>query len=76
MAHITPISYIRFEKFLRSVGCTFDRQEGDHLIYKKSGLNRPIVFPKIKDIPKFIILNNLRTLKIGREKYLKIISNL
>lgn len=42
----------------------------------KKGLIRPIIIPAIKDIPVFIIHNNLRLLGISHEEYLKIISDL
>jgi hypothetical protein len=57
-------------------GCKYDRIEGDHCIYKKDGLKRPIIFPMIKDIPVFIILNNLKTLGISREEYFKLLGKL
>ena len=37
------------------------RQEGDHLIYTKPGVLRPVVIPKSLGVPVFIIKNNLRT---------------
>jgi predicted RNA binding protein YcfA (HicA-like mRNA interferase family) len=73
VSRITPISYKKFEKFLFKVGCEFVRQKGDHRIYKKEGLARPIIIPAVKEIPVFIILNNLRILGISREEYLEII---
>ncbi len=71
MPKIIPISWRKFGKFLLSVGCELHHTGGDHLIYKKKGLKRPIVVPKIRDIPQFIILNNLRVLGINRDEYLE-----
>jgi predicted RNA binding protein YcfA (HicA-like mRNA interferase family) len=76
VSRLTPVDYRRFDKFLRYVGCEFVRQKGDHRIYRKANLKRPIVIPAIKDIPVFIILNNLRVLGISKEEYLSISSNL
>lgn len=76
MPRLSPIHYRKFEKYLLYVGCTFDRQRGDHRIYKRSDLKRPIVIPADKSIPVFIILNNLRILKISREEYLEIINKI
>jgi predicted RNA binding protein YcfA (HicA-like mRNA interferase family) len=70
MPRLTPIHYKEFEKFLLHIGCRFIRQKGDHRIYNKPGLKRPIVIPAIKDIPIFIIRNNLRVLDISVEEYL------
>lgn len=76
MSRITPIDYKKFDKFLQYIGCVFIRQKGDHRIYRKANLKRPIVIPAVKDIPIFIILNNLRVLGISKEEYLSIIANL
>ena len=74
MPRIESIHWKEFEKFLFQVGCEFKREKGDHRIYWKQGLKRPIVIPRDTSLPAFIILNNLRVLDISREEYLKIIS--
>jgi len=74
MPRIQSIHWKEFEKFLIKVGCEFKREKGDHRIYWKNGLSRPIVIPRDKSLPAFIILNNLRVLGISRNEYLKIIS--
>jgi len=56
------------------VGCEFKREKGDHRIYWKAGIKRPLVIPRDTSLPAFIILNNLRVLGISREEYLKILS--
>ncbi len=76
MSRLAPIDYKRFDKFLKYIGCKFVRQKGDHRVYTKANLIRPIVIPAIKDIPVFIILNNLRILGITKEEYLSILQNL
>lgn len=73
MPHIQSIHWKEFEKFLLKIGCEFVREKGDHRIYKKEGLKRPVVIPRDTSLPAFIILNNLRTLGISREEYLEII---
>ena len=75
MPRLAPISYKKFKIFLEYIGCTFHRQKGDHLIYRRSDLKRPIVFPA-DDLPVFIIKNNLRVLNISREEYLDIMKEL
>ncbi len=45
-----------------------------HRIYHKDGLKRPIIVPQTKHLTVNVILSNLRTLKMDREEYLKIIS--
>jgi predicted RNA binding protein YcfA (HicA-like mRNA interferase family) len=58
------------------IGCRIVRTKGDHCIYKKEGLKRPIIVPMINDIPVFIIQNNLKTLGITREEYFKLLDKI
>lgn len=76
MPHITPVNWKEFEKFLLFIGCKFERQKGDHKIYWRTGLKRPIVLPTYKSIPIFVIRNNLRILNISAEEYLEIMRKL
>lgn len=76
MPHLAPIHWKEFEKFLFYVGCNFKRQSGDHKIYWRVGLKRPIILPTYKSIPIFIIRNNLRLLGISVEEYLQIVKKL
>jgi len=71
MPKIAAIHWKKFEAFLLLVGCEFKREKGDHRIYWKSGVKRPIVIPRDTSLPAFIILNNLKILGISREEYLK-----
>ncbi len=73
MGRIRAIHWKEFEKFLLHVGCVFKREKGDHRVYSKEGLKRPIIVPRDTSLPPFIILNNLRTLGVSREKYLSFI---
>jgi hypothetical protein len=52
------------------------QDSGDHYVYTKPGVIRPVVIPEWPQIPVFIIKNNLRTAGISREKYLKDIQRL
>lgn len=76
MPRLTPIKRKKFEKFLVFIGCCLKRQKGDHLIYDRAGLKRPVIITVDKEVPVFIIRNNLRTLNIPVEEYLKIIQQL
>ena len=74
LARLVPIHWQRFERVLLKSGCWFDRQEGDHRIYKRDGLSRALVVPMESDLPVFIIKNNLRVLGISREEYFELLS--
>jgi len=76
MPRLKPVSWKKFEKFVFYVGCYYERKSGDHRIYGRSDLNRPVVFPEDKEIPVFIIRNNLRTLGISHNGYLSILNRL
>ena len=76
MPRITPVHWKKFEKFVLFVGCRFERQRGDHRIYSRVGLNRPVVIPEDSELPVFIIRNNLRTLDISPKEYLEILKQL
>ncbi|MFH1713142.1 MAG: type II toxin-antitoxin system HicA family toxin [Candidatus Jacksonbacteria bacterium] len=74
MPRIHTIHWKKFERFVLYVGCNFARQEGDHRIYWRDDLKRPVVFPQEKDVPIFIIRNNLRVLGISSKEYLEILN--
>ena len=76
MAGIRPIHHRKFEKFLTHIGCRFVRQSGDHKMYKRSDLTRPIVVRAVKDLPVVEIRCNLKTLNISNEEYISILENL
>ena len=76
MPSIRPINHRLFEKFLLHIGCYPDRQVGDHKIYKRAGLTRPLVVRIKKDLPIMEIRSNLKTLGISNEEYLAILENL
>lgn len=71
MAKLSRVHWKKFEAFLFSVGCVFESERGDHRKYSKPGLLRPVIIPRDKQLPVFIVLNNLRTLGVSREEYLK-----
>jgi predicted RNA binding protein YcfA (HicA-like mRNA interferase family) len=76
MPRLTPVKIKKYQKFLEYVGCFYKRTKGDHLVYNRKGLLRPIIFPKEREIPKFIIRNNLRTLNISLDEYFEILKKL
>lgn len=74
MGEIQSIHWKKFERFLLAVGCEFKREKGDHRIYWKKGIKRPVVIPRDSRLPAFIVHNNLRVLGISREEFLEIVS--
>jgi len=76
MAHLAPIHWKKFEKFLVYIGCHFEREKGDHRIYWREDLKRPVVIPRDAQLPVFVIRNNLRILNISPEEYLEILKRI
>lgn len=76
MAGIVPVHYKQLERVVLSAGCRFVRQRGDHRVYWRNDLKRPVIIPTYKAIPVFIIKNNLRLLGISPEEYLRILETL
>ena len=76
MAALRPIHYAKFEKFLKEIGCHLVRQRGDHHVWDRTGLIRPVIVRTKKDLPIMEIKSNLRTLGISTEEYLSVIEKL
>ena len=55
MPQIKPVDWKTLTKVFEKTGWKHLRTKGDHLVYGKEGYLRPIVIPKYKEIPKFII---------------------
>lgn len=73
MPKISPVSYKKLVKVFEAEGFKKVRQKGDHLIYTKESVLRPIVIPAYKEVPVFIIKNNLKAAGISRERYFKLL---
>jgi predicted RNA binding protein YcfA (HicA-like mRNA interferase family) len=73
MAAIRPVSFQRLIYVFEQDGFSFDRQEGDHRIYVKAGVRRPLVIPMYRAVPVFIIKNLLRTSGMSRERYFELL---
>lgn len=70
MGDFGSVDWKLFERFLFSQGCTLKRIKGDHRIYAKEGLLRPLVVPQCSPLPIFVILNNLRVLGVEKKLFL------
>ena len=73
MPAIRPVHYKSLIRVFEADGFRFDRQEGDHRIYVKDGVKRPLVIPLYRAIPVFIIKNLLRTSGMTRERYFELL---
>ncbi len=69
MSRIAPAPYRKIVRILELEGFTLARERGDHLVFTKPGILRPVVVPRYDPLPVFIIKNVLRTARISRERY-------
>ncbi len=75
MPKLRSVKRKTFVKFLIYIGCFYKRTKGDHDVYDRSGLKRPIIITNSKDVPELHIRTNLRALGISIEEFLDIIDN-
>lgn len=68
-----PLHYKRLVEAFEKDGWKYQRIRGHHMIFTKNGFLRPVVIPKYKTVPVFIIKNNLRTAKISSEEFMKLL---
>jgi predicted RNA binding protein YcfA (HicA-like mRNA interferase family) len=69
MPSLRPVPYKTLARVFEADGFTHIRTEGDHMVFTKPGVIRPVIIPRYASIPVFIIRNNLRTAGISRERY-------
>ena len=69
MAALRPVHYQHLVRVFEQDGFRYDRTEGDHLMYVKPGIRRPLVIPMYRAVPVFIIKNLLRTSGMSRDQY-------
>lgn len=74
MPKLTVEHWRTLEAVFLSVGFRFARQEGSHRHYVKPGIARPLVIPTYRDVPIFIIQNNIQTAKISRDEYFSLLA--
>ncbi len=75
MDSLKPVPSQVLVKIFEEEGFSYNRTSGDHLIYTKPGIKRPLVIPKYKAVPVFVIKNLIRTAGISREQYLDLLAH-
>lgn len=73
MPKFTAIDWRILERVFIAAGFRFVRQEGSHRSYVKEGVARPVVIPTYREIPVFIIRNNIKTAGMSREEYFRLL---
>lgn len=73
MPKFAPVDWKTLEAVFLASGFQFSRQEGSHRSYLKPGVARPVVIPTYREVPVFVIRNNLKTAGISREDYFRLL---
>lgn len=73
MSRLVPQDWKTLKRVFELAGFREERQSGDHICLVKPGVFRPIVIPKYRSIGADIILANLRTARLTRREYLKLL---
>ena len=73
MSRITPTHWRTLVKVFEAAGFHTDRIAGSHVIMTKPDVARPVVVPKYPEVGRDIILSNLRTADISRERYFELL---
>jgi predicted RNA binding protein YcfA (HicA-like mRNA interferase family) len=76
MPKLSPVPYQILKRVFEADGFKCVRMEGDHMVFTKPGVTRPVVIPKYSSVPVFIIKNNLRTAGMTRERYFELLGQL
>lgn len=76
MPKIIPLPASRLRKVFEKAGFKCIRIEGDHFVYTREGMSRPVIIPDWKEVPVFIIKNNLRTAGLSREEYFALLEKI
>jgi predicted RNA binding protein YcfA (HicA-like mRNA interferase family) len=73
MPRVTPVHYRKLVRILEREGFVLARERGDHMVFTKAEIARPVVVPRYDPLPVFIIKNVLRTAGISRERYFELL---
>jgi predicted RNA binding protein YcfA (HicA-like mRNA interferase family) len=73
MPKLSPVSYKVLQCVFEHDGFEHVRTEGDHMVFTKADVLRPLVIPKYSSVPVFIIKNNMRTAGMSRERYFELL---
>jgi predicted RNA binding protein YcfA (HicA-like mRNA interferase family) len=72
MPRLTPVHWRVLECIFLLDGFTFERKKGDHNCYSKPDVLRPVVIPRYSEVAVDIIMSNMRTAGMARERYLSL----
>jgi len=74
MSRLTPIPWKILEAIFLKDGWQFHKQKGSHRSYTKQGFFRPVVIPTYNAVGIDIIMSNMKTAGMNRERYFKLLA--
>ena len=76
MPRFVPVDWRTLERVFLAASFRFARQEGSQRSYVRQGTARPIVIPTYGEVPVFIIRNNLKTARLSRDDYFRLLEQM
>jgi len=76
MPAVKPTTYQIQVKIFEAAGCIYVRTQGDHLIYRCPGAIRHVIIPKYREVPVFVIQNNMKVIGMSRETYFQLLEKI
>ena len=75
MPRLVPQHYRVLIKTFEKAGFVVKRTSSSHIVMNTLGVDRPVVIPKYDEVDVDIIKANLRTARLSREEYFKLLEN-
>lgn len=69
MPKLRPVKHTLLANVFVADGWVYKRTKGDHDCYTKQGFSRPLVIPRYDEVGVDIIMSNMRTACMTRERY-------
>ncbi len=72
MPRLAPLGWRAPFGVFEADGFAVDHQHGSHIVMVKDGGARPLVIPRKRSVATRIILNNMRTVGMSRERFFEL----
>jgi predicted RNA binding protein YcfA (HicA-like mRNA interferase family) len=72
MPRLTSLHWKKLDCIFTKDGFELHRQEGDHRVYTKPGIARPLIIPTYKNVGVDIIKGLMRTAGLSRERFFEL----
>ena len=76
VSRIKPTDWQTLVKVFQAAGFRLNRTTSSHVVMTRPGVARPVVIPKYPEVGLDIILSNMRTAEISRERYFQLLKAL